>query len=111
MMVKSQQILQDMKNSPVMEIHRKATADIKKWLEESHDFELPSEGEGVDMLISSMFANSGGRGHYETMEMVKVLNPWFESMYWKYQKAVIQEEIESGLRNEHGELFVEALRK
>lgn len=104
-MTESRQILQDMKGSPVMEIHRKATSDMKKWLDENHEFEPPPEGRGVDLFISSMFANSGGRGEYQTMEMVKILRPWFDSMYWKYQKAVIQEEIESGLRNKHGDLL------
>jgi len=68
--------------------------DIKNYLDNNHEYELPPEGVGVDLLISSQFTAALDYNDKITGEMVKVIMPWIESMYWKYQKAMLEEERE-----------------
>ena len=92
--MKSRDIIQEVRDSPVFVIHRQATMHIKNYLDNNHENELPPEGVGVDLLISSQFTAALDYNDKITGEMVKVIMPWIESMYWKYQKAMLEEERE-----------------
>ena len=108
-MRKSHQILKDMEDSPVYKIYRKATQDIKTYLEANHEYEILPDGVSIDLLISSEFGNSSGRENDNIKgEMDDVIMSWVESMYYKYQKTRHQEEIEEGIRSESGELIIGA---
>ena len=102
-MRKSMQIIRNSEEHPIYKIYQQAIADITTLLENEPEYTSKYDI-GIDRLIASEFANAGEKSDEITNTLAEITMKYTEQVYFKYQDARIEEEINDGFRNENGEL-------